>query len=154
MKAFFFTFLIIAVLLGGGYWLGNKLAAESRAESVRSSLEDMKLGACPTAPNCVSSDAQPTDFHFVLPINDPGGTRWAKLIATVESMDGATLVLSTDNYVYFTFTTKYFGFVDDVEFYHRPREELIAVRSASRVLKADLGYNRRRIEAIRIALGL
>jgi uncharacterized protein (DUF1499 family) len=96
----------------------------------------------------------PTDSHFIVPIADEDGTRWRKLVQIVEKFEGADLVLSTDNYAYFTFTTKHLGFVDDVEFHYRPIEQLIAVRSASRVGKFDFGINRRRVEEIRVALGL
>ena len=155
MKVFFATLLTIAILLAAGYWLANKLAAESRAMGVSSSLSNGLLWPCPSAVfNCVNSDSQPTDSHFIIPISDPDGTRWAKLVATVDAMEGAELVLSTDDYAYFTFTTKFLRFMDDVEFHNRPADRLIAVRSASRVGKSDLGTNRRRIEDIRVALGL
>lgn len=154
MKTFFAAFLIIALVAAGGYRLVRQLAAESREISVNSSLIGDNLLPCPAAFNCVNSDSMPTDSHFIVPISDEDGTRWSKLVRTVDNMEGAELVLSTDNYAYFTFTVKHLNFVDDVEFHNRPVEKLIAVRSASRVGKIDLGNNRRRVENIRAALGL
>ena len=154
MKIFFGVLLLLAVVVGTGYWAANKLAADSRAITVKSSLENNELAPCPGAPNCVNSDSQPTDDHFIVPIADSDGTRWAKLVTIVGNMEGAELVLSTDDYAYFTFTTKYLHFMNDVEFHNRPRDQIIAVRSASRVGKSDLGINRRRVEGIRLALGL
>ena len=40
-------------------------------------------------------------------------------------------------------------FVDDVEFWFNPVEQVIEVRSASRLGAKDLGTNRDRVEAIR-----
>ena len=155
MKIFFTFLLLLAVGLGLGYWVGSKLSAESLAMPVKSSLEGNQLGACPSSAfNCVTSDTVPTDSHFILPIMDPKGVRWAKLVRIVDSMEGTELVLSTDDYAYFTFTTKYMLFVFDVEFHNRPREELIAVRAAARVGVTDLGISRRFIENVRVDLGL
>src|SRR5688572_8078684 len=154
MKTFFATILMLAVLGAGGYWLVQQLAAESREISINSSLINDKLLPCPAGFTCVNSDSMPTDSHFIVPIADEDGTRWRKLVQTVDKMEGADLVLSTNDYAYFTFTSKRLGFVDDVEFHHRPAEQLIAVRSASRVGKFDFGINRRRVEEIRVALGL
>ena len=41
------------------------------------------------------------------------------------------------------------GYVDDVEFLVNPTENVIDVRSASRLGQSDLGVNRQRIEQIR-----
>jgi uncharacterized protein (DUF1499 family) len=155
MKVFFAVLIFAIIILLAGYWLGARLAAESRVMAVNSSLENNQLAACPPTPNCVNSDSTPADeAHFIIPIADADGTRWAKLLTTINSMEGAKLVTFTDDYAYFTFTTKLLGFVDDVEFHNRPDDKLIAVRSASRVGKSDLGLNRRRVEEIRVALGL
>lgn len=154
MKTFFSTLLVLALLGAGGYWLVRQMAAESRAISINSSLVDDKLLPCPAAFICVNSDTIPTDSHFILPIADEDGSRWRKLVQTVDRLEGSELVLSTDNYAYFTFTTKYLNFVDDIEFHNRPIQQIIAVRSSSRVGQFDLGINRRRVEKIRIDLGL
>jgi uncharacterized protein (DUF1499 family) len=129
-----------------------KLAADSRAANVDAGLVGGRLADCPASPNCVSSEAAPGDSHHIAPIADPDGAVWQRLIETVASMDGATLIASDDRYAYFTFTTRLLGFVDDVEFHYRPERGEIAVRSASRVGHGDLGANRRRVERIRSAL--
>jgi uncharacterized protein (DUF1499 family) len=41
------------------------------------------------------------------------------------------------------------GFVDDLELELRASEQLIAVRSASRLGWSDMGVNRRRVEELR-----
>jgi len=129
-----------------------KAAADSRGMTVLLGVENGQLKACPSSPNCVSSDAPLDDSHYIAAIADPGGARWAGLIAVVSAMEGAALVSAEAGYARFTFTTPLMRFVDDVEFHHRPAQGEIAVRSASRVGEGDLNANRNRVEAIRTAL--
>ncbi|NIW23437.1 MAG: DUF1499 domain-containing protein [Gammaproteobacteria bacterium] len=142
--------LIVLVVLAVG--LMFKLGADSRAVSARVGVVDGRLRACPSTPNCVSSDAQPADSHYIASISDPGGTKWSGLVGAVGDMPGATLIEQRDDYAHFTFTTGFWRFVDDVEFHHRPEAAEIAIRSASRVGRSDWGANRNRVEAIRAVL--
>jgi uncharacterized protein (DUF1499 family) len=141
--------LVLAVAAIGG---GIRLAAQSRTMSVQVGVVAGRLTGCPETPNCVSSDAPPTDPHHVAALADPAGSTWPALIEKVAAMDGAVLVRSDGNYAHFTFESRLFGFVDDVEFHRRSATGEIAVRSASRVGRGDLDANRKRIEAIRAAL--
>jgi uncharacterized protein (DUF1499 family) len=54
-----------------------------------------------------------------------------------------------DGYLWTTFTSRLFRFVDDVEFRMVSTDGIIHVRSASRVGYSDLGVNRRRVEKLR-----
>lgn len=128
------------------------LGVQSRNMTVNVGIVDGRLRACPPTPNCVSSDVDPGDAHYIAAIADESGANWARLTEAVAALPGAQLVSSTDDYAYFTVTSRLFGFVDDVEFHYRPDAGQIAVRSASRVGQGDLNANRNRIEAIRIAL--
>jgi uncharacterized protein (DUF1499 family) len=85
-------------------------------------------------------------------LNAPPGDAWRALIEVVSEQPRATVLESTDAYLYAEFRSRFFGFVDDVEFYLRPEEQTIGVRSASRVGYSDLGANRKRVESIREAL--
>ena len=67
-------------------------------------------------------------------------------------MAGAQIISEQGNYLYAEFTTRLMGFVDDVEFLADPATGIVQVRSASRLGKSDLGVNRKRIEAIRLAV--
>ncbi len=55
-------------------------------------------------------------------------------------------------YVHAEARTSLMRFVDDMEFQLRSDENLIAVRSASRLGLSDLGANKKRLQAIRKAL--
>lgn len=52
-------------------------------------------------------------------------------------------------YLWATFTSAVFHFVDDVELQMLPEEKLIHIRSGARVGYWDLGVNKKRVEKIR-----
>ncbi len=64
-------------------------------------------------------------------------------------MDRVNIVSEQDNYLYAEFTSRLMGYVDDVEFLADATQNLVHVRSASRLGHSDMGVNRNRIEAIR-----
>ncbi|UCE64058.1 MAG: DUF1499 domain-containing protein [Nitrospirota bacterium] len=109
-----------------------------------------KFSPCPDSPNCVSSQS-PDPSHFVEPLSytDSQTDAKARLLKLIESMPRTQIISNTDNYIHAEFTSLIFRFVDDVEFLFDPDQNLIQVRSGSRVGYSDLGMNRKRIEAIR-----
>jgi uncharacterized protein (DUF1499 family) len=129
-----------------------RLGATSRSMEVSLGHDAGQLLVCPDSPNCVSSQADPADSHYINAIEDLDGSKWERLQMVLNGMDGATEVSSEGNYAYYTFQTRLMGFVDDVEFFYAPEQSLIHVRSASRVGQSDLNANRKRLEIIRTAL--
>ena len=117
-------------------------------------VKDGKLADCPETPNCVSSQADPSDSeHYIqgFPCSMAAPDVIAKLKSIVESMERTEIINATDTYLYAEFTSKLMGYVDDVEFYVDASKSLVHVRSASRLGRSDLGVNRKRIESIRSA---
>ncbi|WP_137170099.1 DUF1499 domain-containing protein [Marinomonas sp. FW-1] len=113
-----------------------------------------KLADCPNSPNCVSSQTQTNDKHFIEPIVVKGSSVDAhdKVLAVLESSKRAKVVVNDADYIHAEFTSLVFRFVDDVEFLfsqERNGEVTIDIRSASRVGHSDFGVNRKRMEAIR-----
>jgi uncharacterized protein (DUF1499 family) len=110
-----------------------------------------KLKPCPENPNCVSSQMDTKDSHYILPLKYSVELVIAKdtMKKIIAAESRTTLVIEKDNYLYFEFQSKLMGFVDDVEFYFDDLEKTIHIRSASRLGKSDLGVNRKRIESIR-----
>ena len=103
-----------------------------------------RLAPCRRTPNCVSSQADPSDpEHYIAALK---GTMEAVRKA-VESLPRATIVSEKQNYLYAEFRSKLLGFVDDVEFFDDG--EAIQVRSASRLGRCDFGVNRARVEKLR-----
>jgi len=111
-----------------------------------------KLAPCPDRPNCVSSGA--TDAgHAIAPLAVRGEPDAAlqRLAEAIRKMPGATVVTLRPDYLRAEFASAVFGFVDDAEFTLVPGATAIQVRSAARLGYSDMGVNRKRIEAIRVA---
>lgn len=62
---------------------------------------------------------------------------------------GGKIQEEQDGYLWATFTSRLFRFVDDVEFRMVSSDGIIHVRSGSRKGYSDLGVNRRRVEKLR-----
>ena len=110
------------------------------------------MGACPASPNCVSTRAEPADAeHRIATLGFTGdaGLAQQRLKAVVLAQPGAALVTEKTGYLHFVFTSRIFRFEDDVEF--EVGQNLIHLRSASRVGYGDIGVNRARMEAIAAA---
>jgi len=115
-------------------------------------VKEGRLAPPKTTPNCVSSQADPSDAqHYIAPIRFKGAAADAIAAArrAVERMEGATVVRQDGNYLYAEFRTRFMRFVDDVEFASDEKAGVLHVRSASRLGRRDFGVNRSRIGAIR-----
>ena len=117
-------------------------------------LTNGTLIPCPESPNCVNSQIDKSDSHFIEPIKYTKDLKSAigDLKTVISKMPKTNLVVEKESYLYFEFTSKLMGYVDDVEFYFDDLNKTIHVRSASRLGKSDLGVNRKRIESIRSEL--
>ena len=118
-------------------------------------VKDGKLPRPKSTPNCVSSQADPSDAeHYIAPIRFKGTAveAIAAVRAAIESMERATVIRHEGNYLYAEFKSKLLGFVDDVEFTYDEKAAVIHVRSASRLGRRDFGVNRARVEALRSKL--
>lgn len=104
-----------------------------------------KLTPCPNTPNCVSSQSSDAE-HSIQPLPY---AQIADVKRVVNNMERTTIIEETENYLYAEFKSQLMGFVDDVEFHKDDVNQVIHVRSASRLGKSDLGVNRKRIEEVR-----
>jgi len=112
-----------------------------------------KLAPCPDKPNCVCSQADASDSHYIDPFRfgGDGKAAMARLSELVRAQPRTQIIEQTDRYICAEFSSRLMGFVDDVEFYLAPDAGLIHMRSASRLGYSDLGVNRARITALRAA---
>jgi uncharacterized protein (DUF1499 family) len=139
MKMIFLIFLVIVIVLGWGVWR-NK---HPRAIGVH----EGKLSPCPSTPNCVCSYCK-DPVHAIEPfpmVKEP----IEKLAGIVDRLPRTKIIKKNDDYLYVEFRSKTFRFVDDVEFKVEESENLVHIRSASRVGYGDWGVNRDRMEMIR-----
>lgn len=116
-------------------------------------ITDNHLTPCPTSPNCVVSQ-DGDEKHAIEPIPYHIDREKAKetLLKVLTVVPRTEVIEETDNYIHALSKSRIFKFVDDVEFYLPNDENVIHVRSASRVGESDLGVNKRRIEQIRLAM--
>lgn len=115
------------------------------------------LRLCPATPNCVSSEAYPADAqHWIAPFQPPAGQGMpndalVRLRTLVAGMPRSIIVGGGPTWFTATFSSRFWGFVDDVELRVDRAAGVVHVRSASRTGQSDLGVNRERVEAIRAA---
>ena len=109
-----------------------------------------RLAPCPKSPNCVSS-RDSKDENYVQPLRYTGNkdAAYQQLVTLITSHQRARIVVNEGNYLRAEFKSAFLRFVDDVEFLISADQQVIDVRSASRVGYYDFGVNRRRIEDIR-----
>lgn len=116
-------------------------------------ISDDGLAPCPSSSNCVSSEA-PVGAHRVEPfiLNASPKDSWRIIREEVEALPRTTVVEETANYLHAQCESALLGFVDDLELHLRESDNIVEIRSASRVGYFDLGVNQQRVEGLREAL--
>jgi uncharacterized protein (DUF1499 family) len=121
----------------------------------RSGSGPARLAPCPPTPNCVTSEgAEPSQRveSFVLDPRVEPAVAWAAVREAVAGLPRTRIADEAPGYLRAESRSALFRFVDDLELALEPGARRIAVRSASRVGRSDLGVNRRRVERLREAL--
>jgi uncharacterized protein (DUF1499 family) len=114
---------------------------------------DSRLAPCPGSPNCVSSDDGDAAHSIAsLQLALPAEEAWSAVLAAVRSLPRTEIVTHSDDYLHAECSSAVFGFIDDLELHLRPTQGLVAVRSAARLGRSNLGVNRRRVESLRSVL--
>jgi uncharacterized protein (DUF1499 family) len=135
----FAVFLFIMMILGC-----------SACRPLNLGIIDGKLSPCPDSPNCVSSQSS-DKRHFIEPVRYEGTEQMAmeRLTGVIMGMKRCRIITMEDHYIHAEFTSAFFRFVDDVEFYFDTEAKIIHMRSASRIGYSDFGVNRERLEKLR-----
>lgn len=117
-------------------------------------LVEAKLSPCPSTPNCVCTEHPNDDSHYTeaVAFSDRQNDSILNLITDAIEQSGGVITKTEDNYIAATYTSKLFRYVDDFEVRIDKNNQLIHIRSASRVGKSDLGANLKRIESFRALL--
>jgi uncharacterized protein (DUF1499 family) len=76
-----------------------------------------------------------------------------RLIGVIQGIKRCRIITMDDHYIHAEFTSAFFRFVDDVEFYFDSEAKIIHMRSASRIGYSDFGVNRERLEKVRSLFG-
>ena len=112
-------------------------------------LIDNKLAACSNKPNCVCTEYKADEKHFVPAITVPSNHHdILASVKTVIELQGGKITNEKKNYLAATFSSKFFGFVDDFEIRFDPEHNLLHLRSSARVGYSDMGVNRQRALSI------
>jgi len=108
-----------------------------------------RLRPCSDRPNCVCSEYDDLPSYVKpLEISASAKSDWEQARRIVCEM-GGKIVFEENSYLWATFSTRIFQFVDDLELRMDQENGIIHVRSGSRVGYSDMGVNKRRIEVLR-----
>ncbi|CAM3990322.1 DUF1499 domain-containing protein [Vibrio neonatus] len=112
-------------------------------------MSDRSIQPCADKPNCVSTQDGREKYALAPFVLKPS--------ATLEAIENVALSLGRaktadrqENYLRIEYTSKVFRFVDDLEL--RISGDKLIVRSESRKGHSDFGVNRKRADALRVAL--
>ena len=149
---FVFFVLPLLVLAAGQFgWLMGRAPDDL-------GVRDGKLKPPSRTPNSVSSQAALwPDGEYAstyaqidpLPARGDSAAAMRRLRKLLAGWPGAKIAEERPDYLRVVFVTRWLRFVDDAEFWLDPANNVIQVRSASRLGRKDFGVNRARIEAIR-----
>lgn len=144
------AFIISLTLLVAFIVLLFNYQKNSRAVEA-SGLVEGKLSNCPNKPNCVCSEHKDDTRHYIDPIIIPQNStvETFTLLKIVIREMGGNIQIESPNYLAATFTSAIFKFVDDLEIRIDSTQEIIHIRSASRVGHSDMGVNKKRIELLK-----
>ena len=136
--------LILAVAL---------LSSCSGEQPANLGLAESRLRTCPESPNCVSIEATDVEHSIdAFTLTADAEEAWQAVRRILAELPRTRIVAEGGNYLHAECTSRIFRFVDDLELQLRPADGVIAVRSASRVGRSDLGVNRDRVESLRASL--
>ncbi len=103
-------------------------------------------------PNGVSSQAGAGESR-VAPIRLEGEADWRDLCGLARGLHRSKVVKEREDYLWLEVASRFWGFLDDLELYWNRGANHAEVRSEARLGYSDLGVNRRRVEALRKAMG-
>jgi uncharacterized protein (DUF1499 family) len=105
------------------------------------------LPECGWLPNCVNSQsgrgAQASE-----PIR-ANAEQWQQLKAWIAQQEDWEITVADGNFIQAVVKTPLMGFRDDIQLLFLPDDQLIQVRSSSRLGLSDMGTNARRVETLR-----
>ena len=109
-------------------------------------MNNKKLNDCPKSPNCVSTTTEQSSKKMEpIPFSIEVGDVKTIIKNIILNLPNTKIKEESKNYLHFIFESKFFKFIDDVEFLMDIEQKLIHFRSASRVGYSDLGVNKKRM---------
>jgi uncharacterized protein (DUF1499 family) len=126
------------------------LSAISKQEKAPNLVEG-SLPNCSDKPNCVCSENKDDLAHYVAPLSlsHSNAEVSATILKQIIIEMGGTIQTESADYLAATFSSTIFGFIDDLEVRIDSKQNLIHIRSASRVGHSDMGVNKKRVELLK-----
>lgn len=142
--------IVVLLVVGLVGYIAMVILSQKQPDNL--GLQSGMLSVCPDSPNCVCSESHTRSDpqHFIQAIAGSEAS-WDKL-KRIALEQGGNIQTERGDYMHITFSTAVFRYVDDVEFRFDRVENLIHMRSASRIGRTDFGVNRKRIEALKKAM--
>ncbi|MEL6714840.1 MAG: DUF1499 domain-containing protein [Planctomycetota bacterium] len=141
------------LLLAAAALLATLVALQGCAAPDVGLTAEGRLAPCPASPNCVCSEAGPSEDSFISAFEVPEGedprAAFERLVGLVASR--GRVAARDGDWLHAVFTTRILRFRDDVELRLDEAARVVHVRSASRLGYSDLGANRARVERLREA---
>lgn len=103
------------------------------------------LPKCGWLPNCVNTGSDNAGVQPLAASPD----KWRALKLWLTRQPNWTIIIDDGDFMQLTATTPTLGFTDDVQLLFNPNQQLIQVRSSSRLGISDMGTNARRVESLR-----
>lgn len=140
--------IILLILCGTTYfiYLGFKSQTGEAIGMVNS-----QLSPCPGTPNCICSEYPADQAHYIeaIQLNSENESIIQDTIKNSIEKTGGVISNVETNYISATYTSSIFRYVDDFEIRIDIENNLIHIRSASRVGRSDFGANLKRINAFK-----
>lgn len=111
-------------------------------------LSDNSLSPCPDKPNCVCSENNHDTQHYLAPLSittDKMPIAMHAIETSIKSL-GGKIQIQDNHYLAATFSSSFFGFIDDVEFRIDAEKQQVHIRSAARTGHSDFGVNQKRAQ--------
>jgi uncharacterized protein (DUF1499 family) len=105
------------------------------------------LAPCGSFPNCASS-VNDSASSYVKPLPSTQ-KQWLELKQWIGNQAGWVLMIDDANFLHVVVSTPTLGFKDDLQLLFINQQQLIHVRSSSRLGIGDMGVNAKRVEALR-----
>jgi uncharacterized protein (DUF1499 family) len=142
--------VLLAVILVIAVLVGLFMLGKSSRDGQAPGLVDGRLARCADKPNCVCSEYRDQAQQYIEPqaIAAQDAEEVVSRLRRVIVEAGGSIRSERADYLAATFTSSWFGFVDDLEVRFDREASLLHFRSASRVGYSDLDVNRKRVEML------
>lgn len=145
--------LWVAVMSSACASSGMGPSVDGIVELAEPSAVPASLVNCPSSPNCVSSfSAEPSRQVDAFELGARERSAFQAEIVLAIKADGGVVKDEREGYLWATYTSSVFRFVDDIEWLFNADKNAFDVRSASRVGHSDFGVNAKRVARLRSAL--